>query len=391
MDFIAPLLLFLTPLYAWRFNLLGAPLNMLTVGVFFCWLFFLIYLINKKLFVDFYKFVTSQNSYKLVLITIFFLSGSAALFINGVTLQKIGQFTVLFLQPVGTFFIVKYIFNKHTNSKTIFIYSLYVILAIAGLFSILQYFFFAGLPQIYWGNSVEPKRAVAFFSHPNFYALWSTPLLAFLIPDLAEKLQTKSYKLKATLWALGCIGLLLSLSRAGWLGLAAALTAYLVFAASNKFRKASLVIVIVTVIIVSLTPNLRYRFLLPFYGEKSAVSRFSLWDTGVKAVKESPVLGLGLTGFGQNWNQLNTDPNLDTHNFPHNIFLNFWIEIGLMGLLSFIGLVGLVIYNGFKNRHDVFKFGAALFILALLTQGQLDNPYFKNDLAIIFWIIMALI
>ena len=88
------------------------------------------------------------------------------------------------------------------------------------------------------------------------------------------------------------------------------------------YETAEMIFIVIVIVIVSI-PNLRWRFLLPFYGEKSAVSRLSLWDTGTKAIKESPVTGLGLTGFSKNWERLNTDPNLDTHNFPHNIFLNF--------------------------------------------------------------------
>jgi len=202
--------------------------------------------------------------------------------------------------------------------------------------------------------------------------------------------------------------------------------------------------------------------LLPFYGEKSAVSRFSLWHTGLKAAKQSPVLGLGLNGFGNNWKSLNTDPNLDTHNFPHNIFLDIWVDLGLIGLISFVWLCGLYIVRGFLSlrvssrggpilgghpkqssssgviprnasdeeslnvsttdkgslhsfgstqsvgmtqettglphqsaallsRNDNLKFAITLFLITLLVQGLFDNPYFRNDLALVFWIVLSMI
>ena len=148
-------------------------------------------------------------------------------------------------------------------------------------------------------------------------------------------------------------------------------------------------------------PNLRYRILLPFYGEKSASSRVELWSDGLKAVKESPVLGLGLTGFANQYGVLNTDPTLDTHNFPHNIFLNLWVETGLLGLIAFIGIVVIYIYRGLRSvarpiywaaadESARYKLAIALFLIALLFQGLVDNPYFKNDLALIFWMVLAL-
>ena len=93
----------------------------------------------------------------------------------------------------------------------------------------------------WWGNSVEPKRALSFFVHPNFYALWCAPLLALLIPDFTQNLKiSKSSKINwhyVLAWIIGGVGLLLSLSRSGWLGLAAAIAVYLIFAADKKIRQ----------------------------------------------------------------------------------------------------------------------------------------------------------
>ena len=260
-------------------------------------------------------------------------------------------------------FIGNFLIQKSPNTKYYLLNAIYFSLALSGLYAILQYFSLWGLPQAFWGNSMEPKRAVSFFIHPNFYALWSAPLLALLIPDVFSSLKSKLVNLKSILWLFGAIGLLLSLSRAGWLGLGAAVLVYLIVATDKKIRKLAGVIVIILVIVIVSIPNLRWRFTLPLYGEKSAVSRLSLWNTGWKAIYESPILGLGLTGFSQNWEKLNTDPGLtDTHNFPHNIFLDLWVETGLLGLLSFIGLLWVFIKTGVKNRRDIFKLGVALFL-----------------------------
>jgi hypothetical protein len=97
--------------------------------------------------------------------------------------------------------------------------------AAAGLYAVIQYTTLLGVPQAWWGNSQEPKRAVAFFLHPNFYALFITPLLAFLLPTLGYKLQVIGESIKKSLhsplstlyplvaWVLGAVGLLLSQSQ----------------------------------------------------------------------------------------------------------------------------------------------------------------------------------
>jgi O-antigen ligase len=361
------------------------------VWVFFVWVVFGLWLIAKKQVRDFINFKLSVDKKVLIPLGLFILAGLISTFIGGVDRAKLGQFIVLFLQPISLFFISGYIISKFPRTKNFLLSTFYFLLALAGLFAMLQYFTLLGLPSAWWGNSQEPKRALSFFVHPNFYALWCTPLLAFLIPDLAVSLKSKILNLKSLAWLLGAFGLLLSLSRSGWLGLAAAVGIYLIVAADKKIRKIILGGVIIIVLVIIYYPNLRYRFLLPFYGEKSANSRIELWSDGFKAIKKSPVLGLGLTGFAKQYSQLNTDPALDTHNFPHNIFLNFWVETGLLGLISFCYLMWIYIYQGLKNRSTIFVLGISLFLITILFQGLVDNPYFKNDLALVFWMVLAFV
>lgn len=386
MIYLIALTLLLAPAYTVRFELFNLPTNLLMLWVFFVCVVFGVYLTVKKEWADYIHFKLSLDKKNLFWLLLFLLAGTFSLFWQGFTLEKFGQFIVLFIQPVSLFIIASFIWLKNPDSKRLLLAACYLLLALMGIYSVMQYFTLFGLPPAYWGNSVEPKRALGFFEHPNFYSLFSAPLLALLIPDLGRGIKY----IKITAWMLGAIGLLLSLSRAGWLGLGVAGLVYLFVTAEKKIRKLAFVSVIIIVIVIISVPNLRWRFALPFYGEKSAVSRISLWTTGWKAVKESPIFGLGLTGFAKNWDRLNADPNIDTHNFPHNIFLNFWVELGVIGLISLIGLTGLIIYKGMVHRTDAFKLGVALFLITLVAQGLIDNPYFKNDLALIFWVVLSL-
>lgn len=393
MSFLLALTFFLAPTYVLRFKLLGLPANFLMLWIFLVWIIFAVWLVRKKqlaMFVDACKNIDKKI---LWLTGLFFLAGVLSLFIGGIDRAKLGQFIVLFLQPISLFFIANFIFQQNPKSKPYLLTTIYCLLALAGLYAVLQYFTLLGLPPLWWGNSVEPKRALSFFVHPNFYALWSAPLLALLIPDVTQAVKSQMSKVKCFKifsWLLGALGLLLSLSRSGWLGLGIAMLVYFIVAADKKIRLTMITGVILVAAIIVYYPNLRYRVLLPFYGEKSASSRIELWHDGLTAVKQSPIFGLGLTGFAKEYSSLNTDPSLDTHNFPHNIFLDLWVETGLIGLISLIGLIGLYIYRGLKNRQDLFKFSVTLFLIALVSQGLIDNPYLKNDLALVFWIILSL-
>lgn len=386
MQYLIALSLFLAPTYAIRFSIAGIPTNLLMIWLFFVSLIFIAATTKQKQWRELIDWLLSINKTIKISVVLFLLAGLISLANKGISQEKLGEFLVLFVQPIAIAVITGFTIHKDQKAKELVISSCYIFLGLCGILAIAQYFTLFTLPPLYWGNSVEPKRAVGVFTHPNFFALFTTPLLAFLIEDLRTKISV--YKIAG--WVLGLIGLGLSLSRAGWLGLIAAIGVYAIIAADVKVRKLIFAVGCVAIIIIAVTPNLRYRFLLPFYGEKSAVSRLSLWSTGIKGIKESPILGLGLHGFSQNWGRLNTDPGLDTHNFPHNIFLNFWVETGLLGLLSVCTLIGFFMWQGIKNKTDSIKLGIALFLIALITQGVIDNPYFKNDLALVFWMLLAL-
>ncbi len=84
--------------------------------------------------------------------------------------------------------------------------------------------------------------------------------------------------------------------------------------------------------------------------------------------------------------------------YPHNIFLNFWVELGLLGMLIFIWIILKVFYLNLKilfseklkteDRYLLLGTMSAMFVLVI--HGIVDVPYFKNDLAVIFWVIVAL-
>lgn len=391
MIFLIAFILLFAPAYYIKFNFKGLSLNLLMLWIGIIWFTFIVIQSKNKKWIAFWEFVKNIDRKIFILICLFFLSGVFSLFLPNFSLSKLGQFIVLFFQPITVFFIAGYGWRQTRSSKNFFLSVIYLLIGTMGFYSIIQYLTLFGLPSEYWGNTIEPRRAIGFFSHPNFYSLFSAPLLAFLIADLEIRLNNfKSNWIFVFAWIVGACGMTLSLSRSGWLGLGMAIIIYFLFSSKNKLKKILLCLGVIGTIITISIPNLRWRIILPFYGEKSAVSRLSLWQTGWKGIKESPIFGLGLKGFANNWQRLNADPNLDSHNYPHNIFLNFWLETGLLGLFSFAGLIGLHIYRGLKNRTNPILFGTALFLITFLFQGLLDNPYFKNDLALIFWIILSL-
>ncbi len=89
---------------------------------------------------------------------------------------------------------------------------------------------------------------------------------------------------------------------------------------------------------------------------------------------------------------------LEIFMYPHNIFLNFWVELGLMGFLVFLWIIFKALYQSFLGlfgEKDPARRSLAITLLAtifvILIHGIVDVPYFKNDLSVLFWLIIALV
>ena len=81
--------------------------------------------------------------------------------------------------------------------------------------------------------------------------------------------------------------------------------------------------------------------------------------------------------------------------YPHTIVLNFWSELGLAGLALFIVIVWQFFRTLRKACYDdpsrhAFTVALSAAMIVMLVHGLVDVPYFKNDLAMLFWLLVAL-
>lgn len=400
MLYLFGLLFVLAPLYVWRFELVGLPTNFFMVYCLALVVFGGLKILVKNELGNFWRTMAGLPKFLRWSVVVFLAASIISLFVGGFDLAKLGQWLVLYILPIKLAALLYYNLRNTAERKQVILGFVYAFLFGVGVLAVAQYFWLMGLPVDFWGNNEEPKRAIGFFAHPNGLALFITPLLAYLLPDVKIRLERWwearrsnfwSADLAAVLaWLGGGVALFLSLSRGGWLGLFLAGAAFVLIAGNKKIRLAALTLAVALAITTAAVPNLRYRVILPFHGEKSSVARFSLWETGGKMIKDAPILGQGINGFNYNWDKFNTDPNLEHYNFPHNFILNAWIDLGLLGLLSWLAIVGWGLWHGWRNRAQPYALGLLLFLIALLVHGLIDIPYFKNDLALVFWLILAL-
>ena len=133
----------------------------------------------------------------------------------------------------------------------------------------------------------------------------------------------------------------------------------------------------------------------------SLTTRLQIWEISWELVKQQPLLGVGLGNFYAPYRAqafAMYSPPLEWEVVKaHNLFLNLWLEVGLLGLLVFIYLI--IIYSHCVSKllkqnltpTEWWILAASVSALtSTLAHGLLDTPYFKNDLAILFLLIWIL-
>ncbi|MCK4554266.1 hypothetical protein KAU19_04875, partial [Candidatus Parcubacteria bacterium] len=95
---------------------------------------------------------------------------------------------------------------------------------------------------------------------------------------------------------------------------------------------------------------------------------------------------------------------VEVYLYPHNILLNFWTELGLAGMLLFVWIIGKYLYIGLKtienrqssienlcSKNKYLVLGLVGAMAMIVVHGIVDVPYFKNDLAVMFWLLIAML
>jgi O-antigen ligase len=205
------------------------------------------------------------------------------------------------------------------------------------------------------------------------------------------------------------LALFLTYSRGAWV--AVALAALLLLAVTNsKGKWLALGALIVAVLLVAAAgPRITHTLASGHAG--TASKRLVIWGAAVRMVRDHPLLGIGPDNFQHyyaptrkqdRW-QSECTPGLGyvgtnaagepCLSHPHNVILDFWLSTGIVGLVAFLWLQGVFWRLALFGRHlsDPLALGAAAAMAASLVHGLVDNSYFLPDLAVLFWILCALV
>jgi putative inorganic carbon (HCO3(-)) transporter len=136
-------------------------------------------------------------------------------------------------------------------------------------------------------------------------------------------------------------------------------------------------------------------------GRGTTFFRLQLWQSALAMVRDHPLLGVGLDNFLYLYQQRYILPGARAEanlSHPHNLVLHFWLQLGLPGLVAALWLLAAaftlahrLFYTSYDRLTRALAIGAAASLVDFVVHGLIDNSYFLPDLAIVFWLTLALL
>ena len=139
-------------------------------------------------------------------------------------------------------------------------------------------------------------------------------------------------------------GIVASSSRGAFIGLAA-VALWMALKSGRKIR-AFLAVAVIAGIVYVITPIEQKQRLEMMGEDPTSISRTTFWKNGIEMMNDNPALGIGY----YNWVPYHS-AYYGSPAYPHNIFVQAGAELGYVGLLAFLVLMGATFVLNKKTRQ----------------------------------------
>ncbi len=247
------------------------------------------------------------------------------------------------------------------------------------------------------------SRVGGMLGHPNFMGAYLIMILAIAFAVLYGDADYPQKVAASVTMVFGLPALVLTLSRAAWLGFA--LGAFVITATSlahPRLRYKQLTLRILTIAgMAGMGLVLSGRIIEKFtMSASSSVEARVIWmKIAWDMIKANPIFGVGLNAFTYFFDEFD-ETVIPWGEMPppvHNIYLLTWAEEGTVGFIGFLLVLAAIIYLGLKNMRTTdshlltLNMGVLGGTMALMVQGLADFTFRGNPVMRTFIALVALL
>ena len=247
-------------------------------------------------------------------------------------------------------------------------------------------------------NPDMPGRVDSFYDNPNTFGA----VLVMLLPlTLALALCAKKLIIRLLAWCVwlaGVIALVMTYSRAGYVGFALSVMIIILLLKPDLMP----VLIALCVIAIPFLPSAVWTRILTIvnFSDTTTSSRFPLYQTALRVIRRSPITGagLGVDAVQKYVKDYNLYRGAAVFIHSHNLYLQIWLETGLFGLVILLAALFRNVKNGLQAVRDNLTAYPARGMTCAATAGlcgvalcgMSDYIWHYPRVMCIFWFVFAM-
>ena len=389
------------PLYVIRFQIFGIPTSVLEIAI---GLVFIVFLFKFRDYKKLFKLDNYWNRKSLVFGSLLVLA-SIGVLVSEELRSSLGIWKAYFVLPILLICILSKMQSKYYLSLirgiigsgvgvAIITIAQVVVLGLDGSFR----------PTALYALGLDPAVAQGGFA--NYIAMYLVPIFVLSLSRRNIPVELRWFVVSVLL-----IGIVSTQSYAGIFALLGVFVIWILtrilISHKNKqelitapvLRKYLIPVSMALIIGVSLfgfwqfnTP--KFQSLLDMNNRNSITTRIQIWDTAITMIRENPILGIGLADFQRVYSETIPEKYFPPYEWlvpePHNLYFAFWLHLGLAGIIWLIYVLRYTILKLIKavKSNQWEAYWLSLSLLSIYIYGILDTPFWKNDLALVFIVIL---
>lgn len=362
--------------YGLRFSLAGLPSTALEI---YLLVFFVLFTVVRgpKGWIRAFKELPSRG-----LLAAWIAIGLAAALWSPALLKGLGLWRAYILEPVLMITAVHQVLTSRADRNGLRS-SFWTVSIFVSVWALAQFVTGKGIPNEWSLPILDGRRATGPYGFPNAVALLVAPIAAYA----GARAWLFREQLAGTAAILNLLATLAARSDGGTLAILAAWT--LVVVCTKWGRRIVGAAIVVGGGIAALIPKLADAIWrgVTFQGWSGRV-RIWMWQETWQMLKAHWLLGAGIGGYPVVFDPFHKKRFIEIFQYPHQFVLTAWSEVGLPGLVLFLGLLGSWARRAWQASKAVPERMVGLApLVAIVVHGLVDVPYWKNDLAAIFFLL----
>lgn len=379
------------PTYLWRFRVGGVPFTFLELLIL---ILVVVFVLQEWRNFPWLWCGDRREKFLVAMLAWFIVLGIFGMAVAPDLRVAAGVWKAYLVEPM-LFFVVFVNTIKKEKDWRLVVGALGLAATVVAAVAVWQFFTGYGIPASW--QAWPGRRAVSVYSYPNAIGLFVAPVAIFLIGLIVGGVGRAFWPAKkvkillAVVIALLCASLVTARVEGAYLAVAAAVGVRLLFTRWRWW-----VVVGAAVIVIFLLMWEPTRNILLFRGVSGDV-RLALWRGTINLLTHQPFWGAGLAGFPLVYDLYRLPSHVELLLYPHNIFLDFWVELGFLGLVWLVVVLiwyFKILWSHIRQKENVIKqqlaYSLMMAMVGVVVYGLIDVPYFKNDLALLFWTWLAM-